>query len=81
MSIAIRRVALVSSMCALLLQACSSEQAPAKASAAPSATQRTAMTQGHATPPAGAPGRPAYMDPRADGTYVDAQGNILTPPP
>jgi len=81
MSIAIRRAALVSSVCALLSQACSSEQAPAKTSTAPSDAQRTAMTQGHATPPAGAPGRPAYMDSRADGTYVDAQGNILTPPP
>jgi membrane-associated protease RseP (regulator of RpoE activity) len=81
MSFAIRRVALVSSACAFLMQACSSEPTAAKASSTPSDAQRAAMTQGHATPPAGAPGRPAFMEPRADGTYVDAQGNVLTPPP
>ena len=81
MSFAIRRVAFVSFACALLMQACKSEPTPAKATPAPSDAQRAAMTQGHSAPPAGAPGRPAYMDPRADGTYVDAQGNILTPPP
>jgi membrane-associated protease RseP (regulator of RpoE activity) len=81
MSFAIRRVALVSSACAFLMQACSSEPTAAKASSTPSDAQRAAMTQGHAIPPAGAPGRPAFMEPRADGTYVDAQGNVLTPPP
>jgi membrane-associated protease RseP (regulator of RpoE activity) len=65
----------------LLAQGCASDAASKTATPAPSDAQRAAMTQGHAAPPQGAPGRPAYMQPRTDGTYVDAQGNILTPPP
>ena len=45
------------------------------------AKQSAQMAQGVKTPPTDAPGKPGYLQPRADGTYVDAKGNILTPPP
>lgn len=45
------------------------------------AKQADQMAQGVSQPPTGAPGRPGYLQPRADGTYVDAKGNVLTPPP
>lgn len=32
-------------------------------------------------PPVQTTGKPAYLSPRADGTYVDVNGHILTPPP
>lgn len=32
-------------------------------------------------PPQGVPTLPPHLQPRSDGTYVDAKGNILTPPP
>jgi hypothetical protein len=64
-----------------MAQGCDSSKPANTATASPSDAQRTAITQGSATPAQGAPGRPTYLDPRADGSYVDAQGNILTPPP
>lgn len=65
----------------VLMQACTSDKQAAQPTAAPSEAQRAAMTQGQPAAPQGAPGRPSFLDPRSDGTYVDAQGNILTPPP
>ena len=77
----VRRSVTSISLAIFLLQACASDKQAAQATAKPSDAQRAAMTEGHAAAPQGAPGRPSFLEPRSDGTYVDAQGNILTPPP
>ncbi|MFM7807671.1 MAG: PDZ domain-containing protein, partial [Planctomycetota bacterium] len=56
------------------------ESAPITA-AEPVAAQPNAATPPPPAPPAGAPTVPPHLQPRSDGTYVDAKGNILTPPP
>ena len=68
----------------LSLAACATDAAGKKSSDPQheaAAKQANEMAQGVNQPPAGAPGRPGYLQPRMDGTYVDAKGNILTPPP
>jgi membrane-associated protease RseP (regulator of RpoE activity) len=77
----VRRSVCLVPVALVLAQGCDSSKPAASATAAPNEAQRAAIVQGHAAPPQGAPGRPNYLEPRADGTYVDAQGNILTPPP
>jgi membrane-associated protease RseP (regulator of RpoE activity) len=67
-----------------VLFACASDgatKAKPDAPQAATAKQGAQMAQGVSAPPAGAPGKPGYLQPRSDGTYVDAKGNILTPPP
>jgi membrane-associated protease RseP (regulator of RpoE activity) len=66
------------------LAACASDASARKnndAQQQAAAKEGSQMAQGVSAPPAGAPGRPGYLQPRSDGTYVDAKGNILTPPP
>ena len=55
--------------------------AAAPVAAAEPASQPAAATPPPPAPPQGAPTAPPYLQPRSDGTYVDAKGNILTPPP
>jgi membrane-associated protease RseP (regulator of RpoE activity) len=49
--------------------------------AAPPVVPAQPVTPPPPAPPPGAPTKPAYLQPRTDGTYVDMKGNILTPPP
>ncbi len=62
-------------------EAPSESASPAAATTPAAATAPAAVTPPPPAPPQGAPVTPPYLQPRSDGTYVDAKGNILTPPP
>jgi len=75
-----------SSLALLLLAACQTTDSASTGDTAQKSAQKSAQNQaainaaGLSTPPPGAPGKPAYLSPRGDGTYVDATGHVLTPP-
>ena len=69
------------SLAILSIAACDASPKKVDASAS-SATQASGKPlDASVPPPAQTTGKPAYLSPRNDGTYVDVNGHILTPPP
>jgi hypothetical protein len=55
--------------------------APATVPPTPVRATQAAQNMAQTMPAGGPPTTPPHLKPRSDGTYVDARGNILTPPP
>jgi|GEM_PF-1606619 len=69
------------SLAILSIAACDASPKKVDASAS-SATQASGKPlDASVPPPVQTTGKPAYLSPRNDGTYVDVNGHILTPPP